>query len=689
MSTDASALKVKKATPKAKKENTASPIELSELKTLPFFKSLDENIQMKILPKLQKISLARSENLFDGSPVQGEKSPVFMILKGDVSILQFTSEQKEYQQEGTTVNYLTQGEFYLEKLAFKEGITHIEIKAMCPIEALAFSYQELNYLFSKDKNFRDAFSEMIQSVIERQVSRFDHDFQKEIASFFVKERLTFSRRVKIKRMDICIECDGCYDACRDRHGTDRLGGSEVHFGITEIPQNCHNCVVPECIDKCKFGHITRHEVTNEIVISDNCVGCTQCSRGCSFGAIRMHPIETLDLAKYFPDRKPDAKGKNIAQKCDNCTDYEDRACITACPTGALFQVDGDELFNYWEQFTVYKNPGFEKVVTPEDQVNRLRPYFLYFTLLNLIFVFYETLSRLFIPEYALTQLAYEFGILATPLDPIKAFSPGNGFGHLLGYVGGLFMILTQTYTLGKQYAPKWGSLQQWMEIHIWSGFLGFIYGGAHSFGLLINLYHGHALKNTEIIAIFTFVLFLIAMTSGIVGRYLLYQLPRGRSEIELEIRQAKQEIENLFVDRRKAYQLISQLEKEQSASYAKEVASEKKEEGELSEDGQTRKWHVGGVVKQYWTDLKQYLKQNREDALKILARREQIINDVKENQVDFVLQRLIDKQKASRSVRKINQLSKILKFYRVIHVSIGHITFLALLLHILRSFHLI
>ena len=39
----------------------------------------------------------------------------------------------------------------------------------------------------------------------------------------VQERLTFAGRVKLKRMDLCIECDGCYSACKDRHGTDRFG----------------------------------------------------------------------------------------------------------------------------------------------------------------------------------------------------------------------------------------------------------------------------------------------------------------------------------------------------------------------------------------------------------------------------------------------------------------------------------
>ena len=111
------------------------------------------------------------------------------------------------------------------------------------------------------------------------------------------------------------------------------------------------------MDKCKFGHIGRHPVTKEIVIDDNCIGCTMCSKGCSFGSIRMHPITDLDIPKYFPNRAPDAKGKAIAQKCDNCTNYADKACIQACPTGALIQIDGAELFDNWRLIAAAEQEG--------------------------------------------------------------------------------------------------------------------------------------------------------------------------------------------------------------------------------------------------------------------------------------------------------------------------------------------
>jgi carbon-monoxide dehydrogenase iron sulfur subunit len=51
---------------------------------------------------------------------------------------------------------------------------------------------------------------------------------------------------------------------------------------------------------------------------DKCVGCWMCIMVCPFGAIERRISE------------------RIAIKCDLCPDREELACVSACPTGALF-----------------------------------------------------------------------------------------------------------------------------------------------------------------------------------------------------------------------------------------------------------------------------------------------------------------------------------------------------------------
>ena len=269
------------------------------------------------------------EHVTDAKPSENANEVLYLVLFGDVSV-----HRTQIKGAEETFNYLSVGDFFLERLVVDEDTRKLRLTAMCPARVLQMNYADLNALISAVLSLKSQFYDSIRRVVERQKTRFDDKFQKDIARFLVQERLTFAGRVKLKRMDLCIECDGCYAACKSRHGTDRLGPSEVKFGLTEVPQNCHNCVVPECMDKCKFGHIGRYPVTKEIVIDDNCIGCTMCAR-CSFGWIRMHPITDLDIPKYFPNRAPDAKGKVYRPKVRQLYKLRRQSVYSSLPYGGF------------------------------------------------------------------------------------------------------------------------------------------------------------------------------------------------------------------------------------------------------------------------------------------------------------------------------------------------------------------
>lgn len=669
-------LSVKSKQRKGKKEQISPTVEASDLSALPFFNRLDGETQRKIALRMQRTSLKRGETLIKGTPREEQFSPVYFVVSGDIAIYRHYGDQADVREDISV--YLTQGEVYIQKLHLpsSDGAPsrqlELELRAMCPAVVLGFTYQELNYLLSKSEQFRSEFSEMIRDVTRRQATRFDDEFQKDIAAFFVKERLTFARRVKIKRMDICIECDGCYTACRERHGTDRLGASEVKYGITEIPNNCHNCVVPECMDKCKYGHITRHEHSGEIVISDNCVGCAACSKGCSFNAIQMHPVDTLDIERYFSDRLPDAKGKQIAQKCDNCTGYADQACVTACPTGAMFQVDGPDLFDHWEQFNVHKRPGFDQVVSPEDSAQRARPWWIAFTLLNLILISYESLTRVWAPSLCFGHLFYEWGLVQTDIDFTKPLRAGKSFGHMLGYIGTGCMLVTQLYTVGRKLAPRLGPVQLWFEIHIWFGFLGFIYGFYHT-----------AFHWRDPISVITFALFTLTIISGVVGRYLVFYIPRNQagrelslSELESQIRGVNQEIEERFKDRREGYTMMTRLDQFQSAM---DAASQPEPEDKEAQEEE------GRSLRKVYKELSRLWRRQKAQEDEIDTLREEVHQRALPGEVDEILRLFKRRAQLKRSGQRARWFSIALRSYRVFHVGVGQLTFLALLTHILHQ----
>ncbi|MBV69898.1 MAG: hypothetical protein CMH52_00990 [Myxococcales bacterium] len=649
--------RVPKAAPKSgrkRRQRQPVPVTADLLRSTPFFANLPKDYLDALVPRAEHVELARGDDAFNARPVGGQDMALFLVLFGDLSVHRTQNKGPE-----ETVNYLTVGDFFVERLIVDDDTKSIRLTAMCPVRLLKVSYADFNVLLRAHDDLRGAFSDRIRDVVDRQKSRFDDAFQKEIARFLVQERLTFAGRVKLKRMDLCIECDGCYSACKDRHGTDRLGPSEVKYGLTEVPQNCHNCVVPECMDKCKFGHIGRHAVTGEIVIDDNCIGCTMCSKGCSFGSIRMHPIAELDMEKYFPNRSPDAKGKAIAQKCDNCTGYEDKACISACPTGALFQLDGAELFDNWRQFSPQSVPDGDAIESPNEFPHGWRQFWVALTVFVTVFLSWECFGRLYWPKVTFAELFFQLGWSESGVDPVVPFRAGDFFSHALGYIGGGLMIGTQVYRL----RGRFSTTPVLMEAHIWMGVIGFIMAFFHT-----------AFVFSDPIAVATFLTMFLAVLTGTIGRYVVYIVPRNKhghelllDEVNDRIGDVTRQIEGVFSDPSVGHTAIVRL---------KDIMGQEKSERALVST-ESRGWRPfiallvdlirrDALTKKRVSDLASELSHGLED----------------DNQSAQVETLMTEKSRLERAIMQHAFLSKVLKRYRIVHVTSSNIMFGALVLHI-------
>ena len=146
-------------------------------------------------------------------------------------------------------------------------------------------------------------------------------------------RKKFSNGVKIY-CDIrkCIGCRSCEIACAVEHSQ----GKNIFTAIREMPLpkkrvktqesgskiislHCQHCEDAPCIKACMSGALSKDEKTGATLHDkDKCVGCWMCVMICPFGVI-VRDVEN-----------------HIAVKCDLCPDREDFACVSACPTGALF-----------------------------------------------------------------------------------------------------------------------------------------------------------------------------------------------------------------------------------------------------------------------------------------------------------------------------------------------------------------
>lgn len=113
---------------------------------------------------------------------------------------------------------------------------------------------------------------------------------------------------------------------------------------------CMHCEEPGCLAACPSpGAIVKY--SNGIVdfISENCIGCGYCVKGCPFDVPRI------------------SKADNKAYKCTLCSDRVDvglePACVKTCPTGAISYGLKDDLVAYAEKRTGelkergYRNAG--------------------------------------------------------------------------------------------------------------------------------------------------------------------------------------------------------------------------------------------------------------------------------------------------------------------------------------------
>jgi hypothetical protein len=108
-----------------------------------------------------------------------------------------------------------------------------------------------------------------------------------------------------------------------------------------------------------------------------------------------------------------------------------------------------------------------------------------------------------------------------PLHPVLRQS--GTLGHFLGILGTLFIVMLLAYVLRKRvrFMRNWGSLNTWLEVHIWLGVAGPV----------LVLFHT-GFKFSGIVGISVWAMLLV-VASGVIGRYFYQLIPRSLSGMEL------------------------------------------------------------------------------------------------------------------------------------------------------------
>ncbi len=537
-----------------------------------------------------------------------DKAPLVVILKGSMKLLSPTGDGH------TVLNLFTSDEVFFDKAFDPDAALDLTLQAVQPCKLVQIPYERANAILKSDPGFKERFTAVLQAATERKQQLFDDPDVRPIAEFIGEQGLVGIQRLKVKRLDKCIDCDACFEACAERRGVSRLGDYQSTFQKIGIPYNCHNCTSPACIEACRFNHIKL--VAGELVISDDCAGCSQCAKACPYDAITMLPLDVVP--EGYLQRSPNAKGKRIAFKCDNCIDYEDQACISACPTGAIFQLSSKNVTDYLSIFALKSTKALEKLgwegVIEVEKAPWVGWKVLFFTALILVtlLVGYESAGRMYLyksradtvvdalvdagverevaeqlvdengPEvfhkirrdpdilveqaelsrskaekvskkfkamkqppwdatwrtkyYSLTATLYHLGLRSIP--PEKGgpnyMRPGNHLSLLLGYLGALMMILAQLYTVRRAIGASMGSMRTWLDFHIYAGYLG----GSLVFFHATYKFHGFVFW-------LSFVPMLIAIVTGILGRYVYFLIPRSATGRAMDSEELMRKLKDL------------------------------------------------------------------------------------------------------------------------------------------------
>jgi hypothetical protein len=250
-----------------------------------------------------------------------------------------------------------------------------------------------------------------------------------------------------------------------------------------------------------------------------------------------------------------ARARRIANKCDHCAAYGDQACISACPTGSLIELDAYDLFRERSpKMTELAKTGFDADLTKKDRkevlpvmpftegvyvrsggtakVKRGRYLPLLFWLVGIaafVVALAEALLRTYKPtmSYLMTQVRSIPDNIDKPLEGLLEdvhFRPGDQLSTWAGLIGVILMAIAAIYPMFRRIrAFRWlASNTMWFDFHLMAGTVGPMFVALHS-----------VLRLDTWVSLAFWSMFIV-VASGFLGRYLYTQVPELSGGVELE-----------------------------------------------------------------------------------------------------------------------------------------------------------
>ena len=396
--------------------------------------------------------------------------------------------------------------------------------------------------------------------------------KQELLDFFVRQGVSVAGEiVRVRQLDLCIDCKLCEEACEERYGARRLTLGGYQLGMLDFIYTCRTCTDQRCIDPCAYDSIRFDPDKREVVINEaTCTGCSACAQSCPYGAIDMIDVEA-DAPLFKKDFKARldkrnalqfgagtprvARARRIANKCDHCMAYGDQACVSACPTGALIEVNPYNLFRERSpKMAQLARSGYDGDLTNKDRREvlpvmpfteglavrsgglakvkrgRYAPLFLWMVgIFTFLIALGEVLLRMYAPamSYQIMQVRANPDMVDLPFEAQLEnvhFRAGDPLSVYCGLIGTGLMIIAAIYPVFRRIKFfRWlASNTMWFDFHLMAGTVGPMFVILHS-AIRLDTWVSTAFWSM-----------IIVVVSGFLGRYLYTQVPGLSSGVELE-----------------------------------------------------------------------------------------------------------------------------------------------------------
>jgi Fe-S-cluster-containing dehydrogenase component len=370
-------------------------------------------------------SFDRGEAVYQQGSAAGE---VWLIADG---LIQMQTEEDDRLHVRA---YLSRGDFFGDAEVLEGGSRRTAAVASGPSRLLSIPARVFRTLAQQHPELPSSLRRLAGATNERQravIGRAANETQHLFRDLY---RLQIARSLLVIDLSTCVRCGHCAWACEEMYGVSRLvrRGDKVVARVREteapqsllLPNSCQHCENPSCMVDCPTGAIGRDPEGEVFIREALCTGCGACAKACPWDNIQMAPR---------PEGAPRPAGHaseyaDIAVKCDECRDYESPACVSACPTSAIFRVNPQT--DIADVRALFGKKPDDATALPARSGGA-------------------------VPIFSAAIAAIAIGLVGWVMRARGHFEPGRGWGYAAGIAAAAGVLLLLAYAAPKRLVRFW------------------------------------------------------------------------------------------------------------------------------------------------------------------------------------------------------------------------------------------